>query len=84
MNCIAFTTYHDAQAALGWLEDALGFERTSVHGGPDGTIAHAELRFGDGMVMLGPAGDNHAALTGGVPLVNTRPHRTRGLRTGGR
>jgi uncharacterized glyoxalase superfamily protein PhnB len=62
MNCIAFTTYHDAQAALGWLEDALGFERTSVHGGPDGTIAHAELRFGDGIVMLGPAGDNDFGL----------------------
>ena len=33
-----------------------------MHEGPDGTIAHAELRFGDGMVMLGTAGDNDFGL----------------------
>ena len=58
MNCIAFLTYDDAPAALDWLEEAFGFERSSVHEGPDGTIAHAELTYGDGMVMLGNAGDN--------------------------
>ena len=35
------------------LEQALGLERHAVYDGPDGTIAHAELRFGNGMVMLG-------------------------------
>ena len=58
MNCIAFLTYDDAHAALDWLEEAFGFERSSVHEGPDGTIAHAELTYGDGMIMLGNAGDN--------------------------
>jgi len=58
MNCIAFLTYDDAPAALDWLEKAFGFERSSVHKGPDGTIAHAELTYGDGMIMLGNAGDN--------------------------
>jgi uncharacterized glyoxalase superfamily protein PhnB len=58
MNCIAFLTYDDAPAALDWLEEAFGFERSSVHEGPDGTIAHAELTYGDGMIMLGNAGDN--------------------------
>jgi uncharacterized glyoxalase superfamily protein PhnB len=58
MNCIAFLTYDDAPAALDWLEKAFGFERSSVHEGPDGTIAHAELTYGDGMIMLGNAGDN--------------------------
>jgi uncharacterized glyoxalase superfamily protein PhnB len=58
MNCIAFLTYDDAPAALEWLEKAFGFERSSVHEGPDGTIAHAELTYGDGMIMLGNAGDN--------------------------
>lgn len=62
MNCIAFMTYEDASAALEWLERALGFERSSVHEGPDGTIAHAELKLGDGMVMLGTAGDNDFGL----------------------
>ncbi len=58
MNCIAFLNYDDAGAAVDWLEQAFGFERSSVHEGPNGKIAHAELRFGDGMVMLGPAGPN--------------------------
>jgi uncharacterized glyoxalase superfamily protein PhnB len=58
MNCIAFLTYDDAPAALDWLEEAYGFARSSVHEGPNGTIAHAELTYGDGMIMLGNAGDN--------------------------
>ena len=58
MNCIAFLTYDDARGAVDWLEQAFGFERSSVHEGPDGKLAHAELRFGDGMVMLGSAGPN--------------------------
>jgi uncharacterized glyoxalase superfamily protein PhnB len=62
MNCIAFMTYHDARAALDWLKEAFAFERSSVHEGPDGTIAHAELKLGDGMVMLGTAGDNDFGL----------------------
>jgi uncharacterized glyoxalase superfamily protein PhnB len=62
MNCIAFLSYEDARAAIEWLEQALGFERPSVHEGPNGKIAHAELRFGDGMVMLGSAGPNDFGL----------------------
>jgi uncharacterized glyoxalase superfamily protein PhnB len=62
MNCIAFMNYDDARAAMDWLETALGFERSAVHEGPDGTIAHAELRLGDGMVMLGSAGKNDLGL----------------------
>ncbi len=47
--------YRDAHAAIEWLERAFGFERNAVHDGPDGSVAHAELRYGDGMVMLGSA-----------------------------
>ena len=36
--------------------------RSSVHEGPDGGIAHSELCFGDGMIMLGPAGPNDFGL----------------------
>jgi uncharacterized glyoxalase superfamily protein PhnB len=46
-------TYEDARQAIDFLERAFGFERKAVHDGPDGTVAHAELTFGDGMVMLG-------------------------------
>src|SRR5262249_10931550 len=58
VNCIAFLSYHDAATAIDWLEHAFGFERSAVHDGPDGTVAHAELRYEDGMVMLGQAYEN--------------------------
>jgi uncharacterized glyoxalase superfamily protein PhnB len=45
--------YKDAHAAIAWLEQAFGFERHAFYEGPDRTVAHAELRFGNGMVMLG-------------------------------
>ncbi len=45
--------YRDAPAAIEWLCRAFGFERNLVVPGPDGTIAHAQLSFGGGMIMLG-------------------------------
>jgi uncharacterized glyoxalase superfamily protein PhnB len=45
--------YRDAPAAIEWLCDALGFEKQVVFPNPDGTIAHAQLTFGTGMIMLG-------------------------------
>ena len=47
--------YKDAHAAIAWLEKAFGFVRHAVYDGPDGTVAHAELTLGSGMIMLGSA-----------------------------
>ncbi len=47
--------YRNAPAAIDWLCKVFGFERHAVHEGPDGTIAHAELALGGGMIMLGSA-----------------------------
>jgi uncharacterized glyoxalase superfamily protein PhnB len=48
--------YHDAAAAIDWLAATFGFERHLVVEGEGGRIDHAELVFGDGMIMLGTAG----------------------------
>ena len=45
--------YADAPAAIDWLEKAFGFQRQVAYPGPDGTIAHAQLIFNGGMIMLG-------------------------------
>lgn len=45
--------YRDAPAAIDWLCRAFGFERHLVVPDGDGGIAHAQLRFGNGMIMLG-------------------------------
>jgi uncharacterized glyoxalase superfamily protein PhnB len=45
--------YRDAPAAIEWLCRVIGFEKHLVVPGPDGTIAHAQLALGGGMLMLG-------------------------------
>jgi hypothetical protein len=47
--------YEDAKRAIDFLERAFGLERRSVHENGDGTIGHAELTHGRGMVMIGSA-----------------------------
>ena len=47
--------YNDAAAAIEWLCNAFGFDRHLVVPGEDGTVVHAQLVFGNGMVMLGSA-----------------------------
>ena len=52
--------YDDAPAAIDWLERAFGFDKLVVIPGENGTVEHAELRLGPGVVMLGsskPADD---------------------------
>jgi uncharacterized glyoxalase superfamily protein PhnB len=45
--------YRDAQKAIEWLCQTFGFEKQLVVPNDDGTIAHAQLSFGNGMIMLG-------------------------------
>ena len=47
--------YRDAPAAIEWLCQTFGFEKHLVVPNEDGTIAHAQLSFGNGMIMLGSA-----------------------------
>ena len=44
--------YRDAPKAIEWLCSVLGFEKHRVVLADDGTVAHAQLSFGNGMVML--------------------------------
>ena len=45
--------YRNAPAAIDWLCRTFGFDPHLVVPNPDGTVAHAQLRFGNGMIMLG-------------------------------
>jgi len=57
-NIIPTLNYRDAPAAIGWLEKAFGFEKKVAYDGPDGTIAHAEMRLGSDYIMLGSQKDD--------------------------
>jgi uncharacterized glyoxalase superfamily protein PhnB len=48
-------TYDDAHGAIAFFEQAFGAERQTLDTEADGSIKHAELRFGNGIVMVGSA-----------------------------
>jgi len=50
--------YHDAPRMIAWLCQAFGFREHLVVPDGAGGIAHGELTFGDGMVMVGSARDD--------------------------
>ncbi|KPI04620.1 Glyoxalase-like domain containing protein [Actinobacteria bacterium OK074] len=48
--------YADAKAAIEQLTGAFGFTALAVYEGEDGSVMHAELAQGNGVVMLGSKG----------------------------
>jgi uncharacterized glyoxalase superfamily protein PhnB len=71
--------YRDAHKAIEWLVAAFGFEKKAVYDGPNRTVAHAELTFGNGMIMLGSASNE-----GGWSKHMAMPDEIGGRETGGR
>jgi uncharacterized glyoxalase superfamily protein PhnB len=72
-NVISTMRYDDPAAAVDFLCDAFGFARALVVPGKAGGVEHAQLTFGNGMVMLGPVRDDEfdryvkpPSATGGV------------------
>ncbi|MEE2638609.1 MAG: VOC family protein [Acidobacteriota bacterium] len=53
-----FLRYENAAAAFEWLHRAFGFEKQMLVPGPKGTVAHAQLRYGASVVMIGTAEDD--------------------------
>ncbi|MBS1801042.1 MAG: VOC family protein [Acidobacteria bacterium] len=47
--------YRNALAAIDWLVRAFGLEKHAVYMGEGNAVAHAQLTYGGGMIMLGSA-----------------------------
>ena len=63
---VPYFGYKNAAAALRWLAEAFGFEERQAYAAPDGTVMHAEMAFGGGVVMIGtgePPAEGDAAAT---------------------
>lgn len=54
-NIFPVLQYKDARASIDWLIRAFGFEKQAEFAGPDGTIVHAELAFGAGVIAISTA-----------------------------
>ena len=52
--------YRNALKMIDWLVTALGFEKQAVYMADETKVAHAQLTFGNGMIMLGSV-DNGSA-----------------------
>jgi len=52
-NIIACLRYRNAPAAIEWLCNTFGFEKHLVVPGKNNNVIHAQLSFGNGMLMLG-------------------------------
>ena len=48
--------YDDPRAGIDWLCKAFGFEVRFLVEGPDGSLMHSELVYGDGVVMVAGSG----------------------------
>ena len=51
--------YEDVTSALAWLSRAFGLHERMRMPGPDGGIAHAEMEFAEGVVMMGRPGPDY-------------------------
>lgn len=51
---VSCLNYKDADAAVDWLCRAFGFTEHAVYRDDAGKVVHAELTFGNGMIMIGP------------------------------
>ena len=87
-NVFPSIRYADAPAVMRWLTEAFGAVVHASFEGPGHTIAHAELRFGDGIVMVGstaPPSENPwtRARTGVyVAVADADAHHARAVRAG--
>ena len=55
VNVIPCLRYRDAPKAIEWLCETFGFTKQMVVPGENNTVMHAQLSFGNGMIMLGSA-----------------------------
>jgi uncharacterized glyoxalase superfamily protein PhnB len=53
--------YRNAMAMIEWLCRAFGFEKQVVYAAPDGVVMHAQLTFGNGMIMIGSVNSGTSA-----------------------
>ncbi|WP_348630830.1 hypothetical protein [Mesorhizobium sp. M2D.F.Ca.ET.140.01.1.1] len=64
--------YRDPRAALAWLKAAFGFEPSMLVSDADGRLVHAEMRFGDGYIIVDSEWADHVASPASVGGKNTQ------------
>jgi uncharacterized glyoxalase superfamily protein PhnB len=74
-SIIPVIQYKNAKAAIEWICESFGFEKHLVVPGEDNTIIHAQLTYGNSMIMLSSENNNEYG-----KLINT-PNSLSGINT---
>lgn len=56
---VPYLLYSDLEAALEWLSRVFGFTERLRMDGPDGRPGHAEMEYGDGVILMGCPGPDY-------------------------
>lgn len=64
--------YSDPWAALDWLEKAFGFEKSMVISDAGGALAHAQMTYGNGYIMVGSEWSDFAVSPATIGGKNTQ------------
>jgi uncharacterized glyoxalase superfamily protein PhnB len=81
-NLFPALRFRDEHAAIDWLERAFGFERHAVYTAEDGTMLHAELKLGPGILMLGSAPEDELGFSIYVHVEDLEGHYARARAAG--
>lgn len=68
-SIVPYLSYVDAKAAMLFLETAFGLEPIQRFDSEDGRLMHGEMRFGDGVIMMGSVDAPPAVQSPGIYLV---------------
>jgi uncharacterized glyoxalase superfamily protein PhnB len=60
---VPYLHYRNMKEALEWLSSAFGFQASFTLADKEGNLMHAEMRFADGVIMFGPANEEHGGLS---------------------
>jgi uncharacterized glyoxalase superfamily protein PhnB len=60
---VPYLHYNDVKKAVEWLSSAFGLDVSFTLPDNQGNFMHAEMKFGDGVVMLGPANRKYNSLS---------------------
>jgi uncharacterized glyoxalase superfamily protein PhnB len=69
--------YRDRNAAIDFLSRAFGFEEEVIYRNADGSIAHAELRYGPSIMFVGTADPGRGSLYVAVDDADAHCERAR-------
>ena len=83
---VPFLFYGDGHGARRFLEEAFGLRTVFALDGRDGVLMHAEMAFGDGVVMIGTAGSDAGTASPGagvyVVVEDVEAHHARATAAG--